>query len=110
LRHQKVGDNAIYVESNGVTKYSFKNMPTAWYLSASIRPSLVDDKFFRNLEFAYRNSKYKRPVDAPWGGSNITSNEFALDYWLHWNSLIKFAYQSMQEEPKTFYASLVFGF
>ena len=110
LRHQKVGDNAVYLEADDVTKYSFKNSPTAWYLGASIRPSLVDNKFFRNLEFAYRYSSYKRPTDASWGGSDLTSSEFALDYWLHWNSLVKFSYQSKKEEPKTFYASVVFGF
>lgn len=110
LRHQKVGSNAVYLQPDNETKYSFSNSPTAWYLSTSIRPSLVDNKFFRNLEFAYRYSSYTRPAAAPWGGSNLTSNEFAIDYWLHWNSLVKFAYQSKKEEPKTFYASVVFGF
>ncbi len=107
LRHQKVGDNAVYEE---LAKPSFKNSPTAWYLGASIRPSLVDNNFFRNLEFAYRYSSYKRPTDAPWGGSDLTSSEFAIDYWLHWNSMVKLSYQSKKEEPKTFYASVVFGF
>ncbi len=110
LRHQKVGSNAVYIKSDGETKYGFSNSPTAWYLSTSIRPSLVESKFFRNLEFAYRYSSYTRPSLAPWGGSNLTSNEFAIDYWLHWNSLVKFSYQSKKEEPKTFYASVVFGF
>lgn len=109
-RHQKVGDNAVYLKEDGETRYSFANSPSAWYLSGSIRPSLLDNKFFRNLEFAYRYSNYKRPVDAPWGGPALTSNEIALDYWLHWNSLLKIAYQDKQEEPKTFYASVVFGF
>lgn len=110
LRHQKVGDNAIYMKSDGVTPYSFTNSPTSWYMSASIRPALLDNKFFRNLEFAYRYSSYKRPEGAPWGSSDLTSNEFAVDYWLHWNSLVKIAYQSKKEEPKTFYVSFVFGF
>lgn len=109
-RHQKVGANAVYLKQDGETLYSFANSPSAWYLSGSIRPSLVDSKFFRNFELAYRYSNYKRPVDAPWGGPSLNSNEYALDYWLHWNSLIKIAYQSKQEEPKTFYASVVFGF
>ncbi len=111
LRHQKVGDNAVYED---LTKPTFKNSPTAWYLAASIRPSLVDDKFFRNLEFAYRYSSYKRPADAPWGGTEvITSSEFAIDYWLHWNSLVKLSYEDKGipgEKSKTFYASVVFGF
>jgi hypothetical protein len=110
LRHQKVGDNAKYFQADNVTEYSFKNAPTAWYLGGSLRPSLLDNKFFRNIELAYRYSMYQRPVDAPWGGSDLTSNEFAIDYWLHWNSLVKFSYQSKKEEPKTFYASVVFGF
>ena len=110
LRHQTVGNNAIYFKSDGITEYSFKTSPTAWYLAAGIRPSLVDNKILRNLEFAYRYSSYQRPLDAPWGGSNLMSNEFALDYWLHWNSLVKIAYQTISEEPKTFYVSFVFGF
>lgn len=110
LRHQKTGSNAMYLEGDGQTKYSFKNSPTAWYLSGSIRPSLVDNTFCRNLEFAYRYSSYTRPISSPWGGSNLTSNEFAIDYWLHWNSLVKFSYQTNKEAPKTFYVSVVFGF
>ncbi|MDB5279189.1 MAG: hypothetical protein JWR61_4144 [Ferruginibacter sp.] len=110
LRHQKTGANAAYLAADGVTKYLFANSPRAWYLSGSLRPALVDNTFFRNLEFAYRYSNYKRPVNAPWGGAAVTSNEFAVDYWLHWNSLIKLAYQSKSDEPKTFYASVVFGF
>jgi hypothetical protein len=109
-RHQKVGDNAVYLKADGETQYSFANSPSAWYLSGSIRPSLVDSKFLRNLEIAYRYSNYQRPKDAPWGGSNLTSNEYALDYWLHWNSLLKIAYQVKDQEPSTFYASVVFGF
>lgn len=110
LRHQKVGDNAAYLGSDGVTKFSFKNSPTTWYASASIRPSLVDNKVLRNFEIAYRYSKYTRPVDAPWGGAEVTSNEVALDYWLHWNSLLKLSYEARSGELKNFYASVVFGF
>lgn len=109
-RHQKVGNNAVYLKPDGVTPYQFANSPSAWYLSGSLRPSLLENKFLHNLEFAYRYSYYKRPADAPWGGPNLQSNEFALDYWLHWNSLVKLTYQDKKEEPKTFYASVVFGF
>ncbi len=108
-RHQKVGKTAVYLKSDGL-EYSFPNSPYCYYASASIRPTLVTNKFFNKLELAGRYSYFKRPVDAPWGGSNITSTEYALDYWLNWNSLIKVSYQQREDTPHTVYAQVVFGF
>jgi hypothetical protein len=34
----------------------------------------------------------------------------SLDYWLHWNSLVKLTYQTEKDEPNLFIAQVVFGF
>lgn len=108
FKYQKV-DKTTYMKDDE-TPYTFDNAPTAYYASASIRPSLVNSKFVRNLELAGRYSFFNRPADAPWGGSNVSQEEFALDYWLHWNSLVKFCYDKQRDTPAAFNAQIVFGF
>jgi hypothetical protein len=108
LKHQKT-DNATY-NKNGGTPLNFNNVSTAYYTCVSIRPSLVDNNFVRNLELAGRYSYFKRPVDAPWGGSNLRQFEAALDYWLHWNCVVKICYLKQKDEPSIFNAQVVFGF
>lgn len=107
-KHQKV-DNAIYYKADSTT-YSFTNEPWAYYAEATIRPSHVHNVFIHNLELAGRYSYFKRPVDAPWGGSNTHQFALSLDYWLHWNSLVKLTYQTQKDEPNAFFAQVVFGF
>jgi len=104
-KHQKV-DNAIYYDANR-TAFTFNNSPTAYYVAATIRPSHLNDVFFRNIELAARYSEFKRP--APWGGD---TNQFALslDYWLKWNTVLKLTYQKQKDTDNAFYAQLVFGF
>lgn len=109
FRHQKVGNNAVYTKPDG-SQFSFSNSPSCYYASASLRPSLLDNKFLRNIELAVRSSYFKRPENAPWGGSNITSTEVACDYWLNWNSLLKISYQKRNDALSTVYAQVVFGF
>ncbi|MEO8795059.1 MAG: hypothetical protein ABI390_06295 [Daejeonella sp.] len=108
LKHQKV-DNAIYQDADG-NNLTFNNSPTSYYASATIRPSLVENKFVRNLEIAGRYSYFNKPTDAPWGGSNITQYEMALDYWLNWNCLVKFCYLKQKHESLIFNTQFVFGF
>jgi hypothetical protein len=76
----------------------------------TIRPSLADNNFVKNLELAGRYSVFNRPEGAPWGGSDISQFEIALDYWLHWNSVIKFCYTKQKDNPSVFEAEVVFGF
>jgi hypothetical protein len=109
FRHQKVGNNAVYTKPDG-SDFSFSNSPSCYYATGSIRPSLLENKFLRNIEVAVRTSYFKRPVDAPWGGSNISSTEVAVDYWLNWNSLVKLSYQKRNDALTTIYAQVVFGF
>lgn len=108
FKSQKV-DNATYTKDDETT-YTFKNQSTAYYACASIRPSLADNKFLRNLELAGRYSFFNRPNNAVWGGSNVKQFEMALDYWLHWNSVLKFCYLKQKDNPSVFDAQVVFGF
>ncbi len=108
LKNQKA-DKATYFKEDE-TQYSFNNASTCYYATASIRPSLADDKFLRNLELAGRYSFFNRPNDAPWGGSNVSQVDFALDYWLHWNTLLKLCYVKQKGSESVFNAQFVFGF
>ena len=107
-KHQKV-DNATYKDANG-DDFTFNDAPTSYYACATIRPSLVDNKFVRNLEIAGRYSYFNRPSGAPWGGTNDEKTELALDYWLKWNCLVKFCYVKQKDNPSVFNAQFVFGF
>lgn len=108
LKHQHT-DNVTYYKDNG-EGFNFKNVATAYYVTCALRPSLVESKFLRNIEVAGRYSYFKRPADAPWGGENLSQFETALDYWLHWNSVVKFCYLKEKDSPGEFDAQLVFGF
>ncbi|HYK55245.1 MAG TPA: hypothetical protein VEV15_02130 [Flavisolibacter sp.] len=107
-KHQKV-DQVNYFKADS-SLFTFVNSPFAYYAVATLRPSHVQNKFIRNLEIAARYSEFKRPQDAPWGGSNLHQFALSLDYWLHWNSLIKLTYQNQKEEPNSFFAQVVVGF
>jgi hypothetical protein len=107
-KHQKA-DQATYFDSTGAS-FTFDNSPSAYYITGTIRPVHVHNQFIHNLELAARYSEFKRPVDAPWGGDDTHQLALSLDYWLHWNCLIKLTYQDQKDELKTFYAQVVFGF
>ena len=107
-KHQKV-DKATYYDQNN-NPYTFTNSPSAYYIAGTLRPAHVHNAFFHNLELAARYSQFKRPVEAPWGGGDTHQFDISLDYWLKWNSLVKFTYQNQKDEPKIFYAMVVFGF
>lgn len=109
FRHQKVGNNAMYTKPDG-SDFSFSNSPSCYYATGSLRPSLLDNKFLRNVEVAVRSSYFNRPANAPWGLTNISSTEVAIDYWLNWNSLVKLSYQKRNDALSTVYAQVVFGF
>lgn len=108
LKYQKV-DNINYFKEDS-TAYSYKNAATAYYMCASIRPSLADNKFVRSLELAGRYSFFNLPNEAAWGGANISQFEIALDYWFKWNVVLKFALQTQREIPTVFQTQFVFGF
>jgi hypothetical protein len=107
-KHQKVS-NAIYFKADG-SPFTFTNSPSAYYITGSLRPAHVHSTIIHNLELAARYSSFKRPTDAPWGGSDTHQFSLSLDYWLKWNSLLKLTYQNQKDEPTAFYGQVVFGF
>ncbi len=110
-RAQKVGSNTVYYGDafhSDSMSFKFNNSPSALYVSASIRPTMSDNKFLHNLEIAYRYSSFMQP--AAWGATSITCNEVALDYWLKWNCVMKLGYQKRSDMIQNFYAQFVYGF
>jgi len=107
-KHQKTDQVSYYKADSSL--YSFTNSPSAFYGTATLRPSHVHNTFIHNLELAARYSEFNRPADAPWGGTDTHQFAISLDYWLHWNSLLKLTYQTEKDEPNLFIAQVVFGF
>jgi hypothetical protein len=97
-------------DTTGEETFTFDNNSSAWYATASLRPSSVNNKFLRNLEVAFRYSEFQRPKDAPWGGSNLTQTAIALNYWLKWNCVAKIMWQNQSDASGQFLMQLVYGF
>jgi hypothetical protein len=80
-----------YPGQNGAADYSFSNVSSASFAQISVRPTGVDDKFLKNIELAYRYSSYNTPANSTWG-ANSHQNDFGIDYWLNWRTVLKFTY------------------
>ena len=72
--------------------HPFDNVSSTYFAQISLRPSMLEDKFFRNLEFAARYSNLKGPEGSEWE-SDLNRWELGLNYWLDWRTVIKFTYQ-----------------
>ena len=70
--------------------FSFSNITSSSFIQASLRPVGVDN-FLKNFEVAYRYSNYTTPNGSAWG-ANFHENDFGLDYWLSWRTVLKFTY------------------
>ena len=90
-------DEAEYPDEDPNSFITFDNHSTAWFAQLSLRPAMVDDNFFRNLEIAGRYSKLKTPEEAHWG-VNQGQWEIGLNYWLDWRTLFKFSYRIVNGE------------
>ena len=106
-KYQKVDEATYYDNGN---PYTFENAPSAYYVAGTIRPVHSNNDFIHNLELAARYSEFKRPEKALWGGDNTHQVAVSLDYWLKWNCLVKFAYQTQKDVQEEFFAQVVFGF
>jgi hypothetical protein len=71
---------------------TFDNKSQAYFIQLAIRPAYLENKFFKNLELAFRYSSMTLPEKAMWGGdfSQIT---IGLNYWFSWHSVLKLDYQ-----------------
>ncbi len=90
--------------------YTFNNSSTAYYLQASIRPIGAASRFISNLEVSGRYSQFDTPKGAVWGGGVKEQMAYSLNYWLGWNRLLKFSYQTQTDQLNTFNMQLVYGF
>lgn len=86
------------------------NSGSSYYGMISIRPTGSENKVLRNLEVAARYSNFELNKDFPGGGSKTNQMEFALDYWLKWNSVLKFEWRQQKDQIGEFTAQLVYGF
>jgi hypothetical protein len=75
---------------------SFDNSSTTWFAQVALRPALIENKFFRNLELAARFSSLKTPEGSGWEADN-TKFDIGLNYWIDWRTAIKISYGSVKE-------------
>ncbi|MBS1503490.1 MAG: hypothetical protein JST32_15585 [Bacteroidetes bacterium] len=80
-----------YPGQNDAPDYSFSNVSSAAFGQISLRPTGADDKFLKNIEIAYRYSSYNTPANSTWG-ANSHQNDFGVDYWLNWRTVLKCTY------------------
>lgn len=79
---------------DSTTTYSFLNATNASFAQLSVRPVLFDNKFFKNLELAFRYVNYKTPVNSTFG-QNYNERDYGIDYWLSWRTVLKFTYENI---------------
>lgn len=75
--------------------YSFDNSTKSGYGQVSLRPFLLENKLLKNFELAYRYTNYISPSGSTWG-QNYKENDFGLDYWLSWRTVLKITYEDIQ--------------
>jgi hypothetical protein len=80
-----------YVSPVDSSSYSFTNKTSQGFAQFSVRPVGLDNKLLKNLELAYRYVNYTTPGQSAWG-QNFHENDFGLDYWLNWRTVLKFTY------------------
>lgn len=76
---------------NEAPDYTFSNNSSAAFGQMSLRPTGIENSFLRNVEVAYRYSFYNTPSGSTWG-ANSHQNDFGLDYWLSWRTVLKCTY------------------
>jgi hypothetical protein len=72
-------------------EYSFENISTSYYVQLSIRPTLVKNEFFKNLEVVGRWSQITTPKGALWEGDKSRAS-VGLNYWFDWKTTLKVGY------------------
>lgn len=80
------------MDTTAQTFYSFDNVSTAYYAQFSYRPSLLKNKFLKNIELVARYSSISLPEKSLWGEEE-TQTTIGINYWLTWRSVVKMAYE-----------------
>lgn len=80
-----------YTKPTDSSAYTFDNATYACFAQISIRPISAESKLLKNLELAFRYVNYQSPGNSLWG-QNYQEEDFGLDYWLTWRTVLKFTY------------------
>jgi len=84
-------NNQQYINPVDSSSFTFKNQTNSGFIQMSLRPTVGDSKFVKNLELAFRYASFKTPNESAWS-QNTNSYDVGLDYWLSWRSVLKFTY------------------
>jgi hypothetical protein len=76
---------------------TFSNYRQGGYVSLCYRPTEVDNKVLRNLEFCSRYDILESPVSSP-GGEHESRYTLGIDYWVTPYCVIKTAYEIDQKK------------
>ncbi|MEI7675307.1 MAG: hypothetical protein WCJ03_00890 [Bacteroidales bacterium] len=112
----------LLVANDPTSAVSLDTKKSAYYVSATIRPSLVQNKILRNIDFALRFSGYNLPSGVMWDGTannavamesvKLRQTEYSVNYWLKYNTVVKFTYvtRNASDYNPTFMCQFVMGF
>lgn len=83
-------DRATYDVGDG--PFSFNNNRNGGYVLVAYRPTMVDNKVLKNVEFVFRYDTISVSKNAP-GGGDESRYTFGIDYWVTPSVVLKVAYQ-----------------
>ncbi|NVO18335.1 MAG: hypothetical protein HXX13_01470 [Bacteroidetes bacterium] len=96
------------------------NKSSAWYIQGGLRPNGFTSQFVDNLEVSARYSSFTTPENAPWGnavtysdlslGNTIHQMAYSLNYWLAWDCILKFSYQTQNYSANQFVFQAIYRF
>jgi len=81
----------------GFGPLTFNNYRQGGYVSLGSRPTEVDNKILRNLEFLCRFDSLQTPIASP-GGEHESRWTFGIDYWVTPYCVVKSAYEIDQRQ------------
>lgn len=87
----------LNIDNPNIAPLTFENKSKGGYGQIALRPSSVDNDFFKNLEFVYRYDWTDRPDNAP-ENELVKRSTFGINYWLSASSLFKFAFETKTTE------------
>lgn len=107
-------DKATYDPTSalGFGPVSFSNNRNGGYVQLAYRPTRVENKVLRNLEFVGRYDRMNSSLSAP-GGEHEQRLTFGVDYWVMPNVVLKTAYEiddkKVGDSEKTFFVQVGIG-